>query len=328
MTEERNHSEELFKVHKTVVAPGASEVVRLPVGALPTGRQILMEAHVFRAVEPGPVGLLLAGVHGDETNGIEIVRRTLEEGWFHNMQRGSIIALPVVNVYGFINYSREMPDGKDVNRSFPGSSRGSLASRVAHAITRRVLPLADWLIDFHTGGGRIYNYPQVRYSPGDEGSEQLAAQFGAPFSVGKAPIRQSLRRVAQEQGKPALVFEGGESLRYDAFAVEEGLNGLRRVLVGQGMLGGGVSGQPFLRHDFPRQGWVRAPKAGMFEALPEAGAHVVKGQELGFIHSPYGEKLAVVSAPRDGHLIACNRAPVVNQGDALFHLGYEGEESL
>ena len=309
-------------VHNTEIAPGQQEVVKLSVGRLPSGNLIRMQAHVYRSLRRGPVILVLAGVHGDEVNGVEIVRRTIRQGYFENLQCGTVIAIPILNLYGFINFSREVPDGKDINRSFPGNSQGSLASRVARILTKKILPLADIVVDFHTGGRSHYNYPQVRYTKGDLLSEKLARAFAPPYLVAKPTIPKSLRKVALERGKPTLVFEGGESLRYDGLSIEKGLAGIRRLLYAQEMIKepGPVPEQVM---DFGKTTWIRAPRAGMFLWYKCSGHQTYKGEVIGEINNPYGEGTVKVMASRDGYIIGHNNAPVVSQGDALFHLGYE-----
>ena len=311
-------------IHNIDIAPGQKEVVKISVGRLPSGNVIKIQAHVFRSHLEGPVVLILAGVHGDEVNGVELVRRAISQDYFANLRRGTVIAIPILNISGFINFSREVPDGKDINRSFPGNLNGSLASRVARTLTKKILPLADVVVDFHTGGQSHYNYPQIRYTKGDQRSEQLARAFAPPYLVVKPTIPKSLRKVALDQGKPTLVFEGGESLRYDGFAIEKGLMGIRRLLHAQEMTEEPppVSGQTLL---FRKTTWVRAPRAGMFLWSKCSGHKTCKGEVIGAINNPYGEGSVKVIAPRDGYLIGHNNAPVVSQGDALFHLGYEWE---
>ena len=313
-----------IEIHKSSIAPGEEEVVRIPVGQLPSGNPIKIEAHVFRSEQPGPALLVMAGIHGDEVNGVEIVRRALQEGHFTGLQQGSVVAIPLVNVYGFVNRSREVPDGKDINRSFPGSSRGSLASRLAHALARKVLPSVDIIIDYHTGGPHLYNYPQIRYSKGDERSEELAKVFGAPFSLARSPIQKSFRKTALDHGKPTLVFEGGESQRYDAASIEFGMAGLDRVLSYLNMVPGNSTGQPYLRQHFSRQSWVRSPRAGLFLWEKASGDQVEKGEVIGKVNDPYGSKeTREVKASHTGFIIGHSNATVVNQGDALFHIAYE-----
>jgi predicted deacylase len=310
-----------FIINGTAIIPGQEVTLRLPVGSLPSGNRIYIKGHIYRSLNPGPVMLALGGVHGDEINGIEIVRRAVEEEFFKNLQQGSVIAIPLLNIYGFINYSRDVPDGKDVNRSFPGSLDGSLAARVAFIVTKKILPLADFIIDFHTGGRNHYNYPQARFTKGDKASEELARLFGAPYILSNAPISHSLRKVAHEALKPLVVFEGGENQRYDGFSIEHGLKGLKRVMAAKGMIAEELA--PARKVIVMRRSlWLRAPWSGMFRCHKPAGQRIVEGEPLGSINDPFGTEKIRIYAPRNGHILGHTNAPVVNQGDALFHIGY------
>jgi len=311
-----------FVINGTTIIPGQEVTLRLPVGSLPSGNRINIKGHIYRSLNPGPVMLALGGVHGDEINGIEIVRRAVEEAFFKNLLQGSVIAIPLLNLYGFINYSRDVPDGKDVNRSFPGSLDGSLAARVAFIVTKKILPLADFIIDFHTGGRNHYNYPQTRFTKGDKASEELARIFGAPYILSNAPISHSLRKVAHEAQKPLVVFEGGENQRYDGFSIEHGLKGLKRVMAAKGMIAEEL-GAPIRKPTVMRRSlWLRAPWSGMFRCHKPAGQRIVEGEPLGSINDPFGTEKIRIYAPRNGHILGHTNAPVVNQGDALFHIGY------
>lgn len=306
---------------KKKVPPGEHVILNFPVGHLPSGTPIDVAVHVFQAAKPGPVVLLLAGMHGDEINSIEILRRALINKMFEGLQRGAVVAVPLLNVFGFINFSRDVPDGKDVNRSFPGSARGSLAARVAHLVTRELLPSADLIIDLHTGGTSKYNYPQIRYTERSEASVELAGIFGAPFMIHKPLISKSLRKTAIEMKKIAIVFEGGEAERYDPFSIHEGLAGIRRVLFHAGM---STVDEPMREViQIRKTMWVRAQAAGLFLWAHASGDLVRKGQKLGEIHDPQGQTCYPVLAPRPGHIIGHNNAAVVSSGDALFHLGWD-----
>lgn len=306
-------------IHNQTVSPGQQAIIRIPVGQLPSGGQISIRAHVFRSTNPGPVMLVMGGVHGDEINGVEIVRRAIEQQYFNQLLSGSVIAIPLLNIYGFINFSRDVPDGKDVNRSFPGNFKGSLASRVARTVTKKILPNVDFGVDFHTGGRSLYNYPQIRYSRGHDPSEALAKAFAAPCLVATRPIGKSLRKVALEEGKPIIVYEGGESLRYDGVAIQKGLEGIKRLMQSQNMIGGPIV--PTTSQLFEKSSWVRADRAGLFEWTKCSGNTVYKGEPLGIIKDPQAQKPSSrIFAPDTGFLIGHNNAPVVSQGDALFHL--------
>lgn len=314
----------IMVIHNTKIAPGTHAIVKIPVGELPSGNRISIQAHVFRSTKPGPTVLIQGGVHGDEINGVEIVRRALRDGMFDQLLCGTVIAIPLLNIYGFIHFSRDVPDGKDVNRSFPGSATGSLASRVARTLTKKILPFIDFGVDFHTGGRSYYNYPQIRYSREDADGERLARAFGAPLLLENKPLGKSLRKTAKELGKCILTFEGGESLRYDGLSIVTALDGLRRLLATEGML---PPFPPPLRPSlsFQQNGWIRAARAGMFLWSKCAGNPVVEGEPIGEINDPYGFNHFTIYAPRTGFIIGHNNATVVSQGDALFHLAYNGD---
>lgn len=310
-----------FILNNEAIDPGDNNLIKIGIGKLPSGNIISLKAQVYRGPETGPKILLLAGVHGDEINGVEIIRRTIASGILDNLIRGTVITIPILNLYGFINFSREVPDGKDVNRSFPGNMQGSLASRVARTLTKKVLPQVDMVIDLHTGGSSRYNFPQVRYTRNDDKAMEMANVFGAPFMVQKPIISKSLRKVGREMGIPVLVFEGGESLRFDGYSIEKGLSGIRRILRHEGMI---------ISNDVPgdsvritKTGWVRAVQPGLFLWTKCSGHFVRKGEPLGVINDPEGTRSVKVLANQDGYIIGHNNACVVNQGDALFHIGYE-----
>ena len=313
---------EFLTVNKKKIYPGEKQVLKLNVARLPSGTVISLRIHVYRSKNPGPVMLVMGGVHGDEINGVEIVRRTIEDRLFENLNVGSVIAIPLLNIYGFIHFSRDVSEGKDVNRMFPGNMRGSLASRVAATLTKRVLPAIDFGIDFHTGGGSRYNYPQIRYSKGDEKAAELANIFAAPYLLCKANIPKSLRKVAMGMKKPIIVYEGGESLRFDGLSIDNGLAGLKRVMYTHGMIDEAPS-PDYSPKIFNKTSWLRASRSGIFLWWKESGAKVEVGEPLGIINDPYGEFAVKVLAHRSGHIIGHNNAPVVSQGDALFHIGYD-----
>lgn len=315
-----NIEEHSFTIHNTSIEPGNSAVIKIPVGRIPSGNQISIQVQVHRSAEPGPTALILGGVHGDEVNGIEIVRSAVAETFFDQITCGNVIIIPVLNIYGFINFSRDVPDGKDINRSFPGNRRGSLASRVAHTLAKKILPLADFGVDFHTGGRGTYNYPQIRYTQGHAQSLELARAFAAPFLLAKKTIPKSLRRYSMELDIPMLVYEGGENLRLDRFATEEGLAGLKRLMIAKGMLAGEKVEADYLHYE--KTTWIRAPKAGMFRFEKKSGDPVDKGEVLGQIFDPYGHEQQQIKARRSGHIIGHSNMPVISQGDALFHLAY------
>ena len=313
---------DVFEINGMSVEPGETADLKIYVGRLPSGARIYIRGKVAHSENKGPVVLITGGVHGDEINSVQIVRQFTESGLMQKLQIGTVIAIPVVNVYGFIYFSRDLPDGKDVNRSFPGSPSGSLASRIANTLTKMILPLVDYGMDFHTGGASRYNYPQIRYTTTDEKSKELARVFGAPQVLARSTIPNSLRRLAQKTGKPFLVFEGGESLRLDGHSIEIASQGIMRVLKHLNMLADAPLRTEPIAH-ITKSSWIRASQAGLFTWVKHSGSLVQKKDNLGSIHDPHGEFKVQVNSKRDGYIIGHNNAAVVSMGDALFHLGYE-----
>jgi len=312
-----------FSINGTAIAPGQNQHIKMSVGRVPSGTKINLHVHVYRSKKKGPTLLVMGGVHGDEINGVEIVRRALVRDYFDTLKCGSVIAIPLLNIYGFINFSRDTPDGKDVNRSYPGSNSGSLSSRVARTITKKILPLVDYVVDFHTGGAARYNYPQVRYTSGDANSKKLAKVFNAPYIIESKPISKSLRKVTAGLKIPTVVYEGGESLRFDGLSIQKGLEGLQRVMVHLKMSVAKVAEDKSII--MKRTSWLRASRAGIFTWYKSSGQYTKEGEVLGIINDPYGFVEVPVISKKSGYIIGHNNAPVVHLGDALFHIGYEME---
>jgi hypothetical protein len=301
------------------IKKGENKIITFDVSSLASGTEILIQAYVFRSKNDGPTILVTGGVHGDEINGVEIVRRAIHQNIFKNLKCGTIIAIPLVNIYGFINFSRDLPDGKDVNRSFPGSKVGSLASRVANILTKHILPIIDYGLDFHTGGSSIYNYPQIRVNKDDEKSLELAKIFNAPLLVKTGLINKSFRKEAFKHNVPMLVFEGGESLRLDDFSIIEGINGIKRVLNHFKMIGENIGLQNM--QTISNHKWIRASVSGIFLPQIKSGEYFKKGDVLGLITNPYNQFVKKIIARKDGFVFGHDNKPVINQGKALFHVG-------
>ncbi|HMW38730.1 MAG TPA: succinylglutamate desuccinylase/aspartoacylase family protein [Saprospiraceae bacterium] len=299
--------------------PGSSGMVRINAGSLPSGNRISIFAYVFRSKHPGPVVLFMGGMHGDEINGTEIVRRSIQNNYYDQLLRGTVICIPLLNIYGFINFSRDVPDGKDVNRSFPGSSSGSLASRVARIVTKKILPLIDFGIDFHTGARDIWNYPHLRYSAKSDEAQALARMCHFPLIVSKPSISKSLRRVARDLKKTILVFEGGEALRLENFVVEKGLTVIRNILMAHQM----IDGEPPVHEkisEFRKLSWERSPDSGIITYQRKSGNWVKKGELLAVITDPFAQRETRMYASKDAFILGQNNAPVVNLGDGMFNL--------
>ncbi|MDB4439091.1 succinylglutamate desuccinylase/aspartoacylase family protein [bacterium] len=316
-----------IEIDGQVFKVGQNGVVRLTVGRLPSDTEISIDAHVFRSKIEGPSVLILAGVHGDEINGIEIVRRFLHGNSLGSMQAGSIIVIPLLNVFGFINFNRYVPDGKDVNRSFPGTMNGSLASRIARTLTKFILPNVDYIFDFHTGGDSRFNYPQIRVSKLDYEAMELAKAFDSPMIIHAGTIPKSLRRIAQDFGATTIIYEGGESVRLSQLAIDRGLQGLLNCLSYLGIMPANF--KQTKEHEekvlIRKTSWLRAGHSGIFIWTHCSGMKVKKGEKIGTINDPYGLKSISVICHRNGYIIGHNNASVVNHGDALFHIGYESE---
>lgn len=303
------------------IQPGEFREINISIARLPSHTQIDTPIYVSRSVEDGPVLALTAGMHGDEINGMEIVRRILEEG-LHKVKRGTVVCMPITNMYGFLNFSRDVPDGKDVNRSFPGSKNGSLASRVAYTLTHQIIPFIDYGIDFHTGGAMRTNYPQVRAMLNDAVNQELAQAFCAPFTI-DSPFRpNSLRKEASKKGKNIIVYETGESLRLDQSGIEDGIAGTLRLMKHLKMIDAAPEPKEANKVIWSSS-WVRAKHAGLFQTATRCGQLVHKGDVVGTITDPFGEFKEHVKAPETAYVIGLNNIPVVNAGDALMHLGLD-----
>jgi predicted deacylase len=309
-----------MRIRNEDILAGEEKRIVVNIARLPSHSPIDIYLTICRSKKPGPTLLLSGGLHGDEINGIEIVRRITEQG-LHRPERGTVICMPVINIFGFIHTSRYVPDGKDVNRSFPGSTTGSLASRVANFLTKEILPVIDYGIDFHTGGGDRTNYPQIRCQLKDPKNEELAYSFHAPFTL-DAPLRpHSMRQVAMRMGKRILVYEGGESGRLDEYAIEHAIKGTLRVMHHLGMRH--TSEHPnHDNHVIKHSSWVRARNSGIFLSSVKYGQQVKKNDTVGYINDPFGDFKSKLKAPAGGYILGLNHHPIVHQGDALMHIGY------
>lgn len=306
------------------VAPGEEKLLKIPIDRLPTGTLIDIPVYVYNAKKLGPTVLVQAGLHGDEINGIEIVRRMLSEERF-KVERGSVIAVPILNIFGFIHFSRDVPDGKDVNRSFPGTKTGSMASRIAYHYVSEVMHQMDYGIDLHTGGGQRHNFPQIRYSGEDDKSKELAAIFNAPITFASKLIKGSFRNAAYKMNKPTIVFEAGESMRFDDYSIKEGIQGISNVLKHFGMTSTEKQDRTERKNTIQlnNRKWLRAPTAGMFIPKITNGSEIKKGQIMGIITDTFAKRTKYIKSPFDGYIFCVNHQAVVNQGDALFHVGMQ-----
>jgi uncharacterized protein len=300
------------------VAPGKRHRVELPTARLATGSAMSVPVEVVHGRRPGPRIWLSGAVHGDELNGIEIIRRVLDE-LRPGRLRGTVLAVPIVNVFGFITESRYLPDRRDLNRSFPGSPRGSLASRLAHIFMTEVVEGCDYGIDLHTGTNARTNLPQIRGNLSDPETLELARVFGAGISIHATLRDGSLRAAARARGARVLVYEGGEAGRFGREEVERGVGGVLRVAKALGM----IEKAPPPRKRPPESletTWIRAGRSGLFHLEVEPGDRVRKGDRLGVIRDAFGDRVLNVKSRADGIVIGLTRHPLVNRGDALVHV--------
>lgn len=302
------------------VRPGQSVNIELPIAKLPTHTLIDLPIFIRSSKTEGPVLLISGGIHGDEINGVVTAKKLLEEfDQGLTLLKGTLIIIPLVNIYGFLSNSRTFPDGRDLNRSFPGSKKGSLASRIAYILQEEIIPQIDYGIDFHTGGRMLSNHPQVRVDFKDKVGLELAKAFGTHFVVNSKHIEKSFRKTAYMARKHLLVFEGGESMRLDNYAIEEGIAGTKRLLHYLGMIESSPSAlETIILKDSQ---WIRAKASGIFYSSVKLGDSVKKGQILGRISDPYGQVIVPVKAVINGHVIGINNNPVINVGDAVIHVG-------
>lgn len=308
------------------VLPGTGTTVNFNLAKLYTASAVDVPIVIERSNEKGPVILITSGIHGDEINGVEIVRQIIAKK-INKPKIGTIICIPVVNIFGFLDMKRAFPDGRDLNRVFPGNPRGSLASRFAYQFVKKILPVADFCMDFHTGGASRFNVAQVRIDPIDVVSMEYAAVFHAPFTLHSKIISKSYRATCSRMGKPILLFEGGKSKVSDKEIARIGVHGAMRVLKELGVL---TSELAIIKPQSPsiivrKTRWQRASHSGLLHTRVTCGEFLTKGQHIATITDPYGKLRHVVKAKDDGYVINVNEASLVYQGDAIFNMSVESQ---
>ncbi|MFT7558678.1 MAG: putative deacylase [Flavobacteriales bacterium] len=307
------------------IEPGSESKIELPVAKLYTDADVSLPIKVFRGKKDGPTIFISAAVHGDELNGIEIIRRLINQKSFEVI-RGTVIAVPMVNVYGVVNQSRYMPDRRDLNRSFPGSPQGSLASRVAHILLTEIVSHCDYGIDLHTGAIHRSNLPQIRADLSDEKTKELALAFGVPVVLNSNIVDGSLRESAVANKTKVLLYEAGEALRFDELSIRAGIKGITNVLKNLGMIKKTAKKKATIPYIANSSGWLRANASGFVGQKIRLGDQIVKGDSLAEIGSPYGDVINTVKATRSGILIGMQNIPLVQEGEAMFHIAYFSED--
>ena len=311
-------------IGNTIVQPGRRAEIMLPVADLYTATSLAMPVQVISGRKEGPVLFVSAAIHGDELNGVEIIRRLLNRKIIRSI-RGTLIAVPIVNVHGFLNQSRYLPDRRDLNRSFPGSAKGSVAARLANLFIKKIVSAADYGVDLHTGAINRANLPQIRANLDDPRTFELARAFGAPVIIDSDLRDGSLRGCAAEMGIPILIYEAGEALRFDETSIRAGLRGIFNVMRAIGMLPEKGEAERSRKSVEPvvarATRWVRAAESGIVHNRAKLGSRVEDGERLATISDPLGRRESVIRAPFDGIVIGRSNLPLAHEGDALFHLG-------
>lgn len=302
------------------IAPGERRTLDLPMPSLYSHTPMTLPVQAICGRRAGPSLFVSAAVHGDEINGVEIIRRLLRLSLLKNL-RGTLLAVPIVNVYGFVSHSRYLPDRRDLNRAFPGSDKGSMAARLADLFLREIVAKSDYGIDLHTAAIHRDNLPQVRANLDDEETARIARAFHVPVLL-NADIRDgSLRAVAAEKGIPMLLYEAGEALRFNEKSISAGVHGIVSVMRELGML---PPSKRRRRRQEPlvarASNWIRAGQSGIHRATVALGTRVKKDQVIGIISDPFGSQEMEVKANCAGIVIGRSNLPLVNEGEALFHI--------
>lgn len=317
-----------FTIGGRAIAAGERATIDIPITDLSTHTPMTMPVQVVRGRKDGARLFVSAAVHGDEINGVEIIRRILKLPGLKKML-GTLIAVPIVNAFGFISHSRYLPDRRDLNRSFPGSQKGSLAARLAHTFGEQIVANSSHGIDLHTGAVHRGNYPQIRANLDDPEADRMARAFGVPLVINAGFRDGSLRAAAARRNVPVIVYEAGEALRFDEFSIRAGVKGVLKVMWSLGMLPrsrrrpGAV--QPMIARS---SSWVRAPLSGVFRANIELGERVEPDTVLAYVSDPFGENEVALTPKVEGVVIGRSYLPIVHEGDALFHIArFEGTQA-
>lgn len=309
-----------FTIGGVEITRGERKIISLEVAKLYDFTDMTIPVEVIRGKEDGPILFVCAAVHGDEINGVEIIRRLLTKKALGRI-KGTLITVPIVNVFGFNSKSRYLPDRRDMNRHFPGSDKGSLTAQLADTFMTEIVSKCTHGIDLHCAAINRINLPQIRVCLDDEKAAQMAGAFNMPVIIDSPQIEGSLRKATYDMGIPTLVFEGGESLRFNEKVIRSGLKGVISVMREIGMLK--KLKEPKTKHEafIARSShWIRAPHSGILSVKKKLGEHVKKGQTIGVISDPFGREKFELRAKRTGIIIGASLLPLLNSGDAVFHI--------
>jgi predicted deacylase len=308
-----------LEINGIEIKPGERKQFSINIARLYDFTEMGMPVEVIRGTEHGPVLFASAAIHGDEINGVEIIRRVLNMPIMREI-RGTFIAVPIVNVFGFNDKTRYLPDRRDLNRSFPGNAEGSLASQIAHTFMKQIVEKSTHGIDLHTGAWHRSNLSQIRCNVDDVEQIRLAKSFGVPVIINSSLRDGSLREAASEKNIPCLLFEGGESLRFSERVIRTGVNGILNYMSAIGMIDRTKKLQNPNAFIARSSSWVRAPQSGIHVRLRKLGDYVEEGDILGEISNAFGKGKANVLAHISGLIIGNSILPLANRGDALFHI--------
>lgn len=316
-----------LEINGEIIRPGVRRTIKIPVAAMVSSAEVGLTIQVIHGKKPGPILLVTAAIHGDELNGVEIIRRLLKLRQLSSLA-GTLIVVPIVNIHGFVAHNRYLPDGRDLNRSFPGSAKGSLAGRLAYTFMNQVACHATHGIDLHTGARHRANLPQIRFDPNNADCTQMAKAFGLPVILQSESKEGTFRKAAEEHGIPIILYEAGEALRFDEICIRAGVNGIVNVMRQLGMI------RRTRRKTEPQEPtvalnslWVRSPSSGILRTLLPLGARTTKGSVIALVADPMGEFEVEVTAPCEGIVIGRVNLPLVHEGEALFHIARFKEDA-
>jgi uncharacterized protein len=325
-------SSEVLEISGVNILPGKRKKVEIPVAHLFDSTKMSIPVEIIRGKETGPVLFVSAAIHGDEINGVEVIKRLLASKRINSKIKGTLIAVPIVNVYGYNRNSRYLPDRRDLNRCFPGSEKGSMGGQMANIFMREIVEKSTHGIDLHTGAIHRTNLPQIRACLDDPETCRLANAYSVPVIINSNTRDGSLRQAALEKGIPMLLFEGGEALRYEEKVIQTALMGILSIMESIGMI------VPIERkrkrlykevYTARSSFWMRAPHSGSLRVRVKLGSMVTEGQVLGQVSDPYGTNVAKVVSFKTGIIIGMTMLPLVNKGDAIFHIAtFEDSEAV
>lgn len=310
-----------FEIAGVQIQPGTRQTVEIPVAKLYTHTPLHIPVEIVHGRRDGPVLMVCSAIHGDEISGVEIVRRVLTNASLRHL-RGTLVAVPIVNIFGFVQRTRYLPDRRDLNRCFPGSESGSLGGRIAYLLRTQIMEHVTHIIDLHTGAVHRFNLPQIRAELKNPETTRMAEAFAAPVIIDASLRDGSLRAYADSQNIPVITYEGGEALRFDEVVIGSGVKGVMRVIRALGMMPAKKSVKPARKRSeiAASSQWVRADIDGIMRPVAKLGQKVRKGQKLAMVADPFGASETAIISPCSGIVICVNNLPLVNEGEAIYHI--------